>query len=178
MLAIVIIKYEHGVMMKFETLSTAHLVELLDFETRNRSWFESMIAPRDNRFYTKSGVKQHIEETETLMANNVFYAGVLLNDKGIVARANLKDIEDGTAFVGYRVCQKYLSLGLASRCLTELIEQASQMGLKTLKGQVLDNNPASGKVLEKQGFAIEERISNFYQLNGQSLDCLVYRKYL
>ena len=88
MLAIVIIKYEHGVMMKFETLSTAHLVELLDFETRKRSWFESMIAPRDNRFYTKSGVKQHIEETETLMANNVFYAGVLLNDKGIVARAN------------------------------------------------------------------------------------------
>ncbi len=164
--------------MNFETLSLSHQALLLDFESRNRSWFESMIAPRANRFYTKSGVKEHIEEAEAMMANNTFYAGVLLNDKGIVARANLKDIEDGTAFVGYRVCQKYLSLGLASRCLTELIEQASQMGLTTLKGQVLDNNPASGKVLEKQGFAIEERLPNFYQLNGQSLDCLVYRKYL
>jgi len=164
--------------MKFEALSQSHQRALLDFELNNRVWFESMIAPRDDGFYTKAGVVEHIEQTTEMMTNQQFFAGVLINEHGIVARANLKDISDGTAYVGYRVCQKHLSLGLASRCLSELIKQAYRMELKVLKAQVLDNNPASAKVLEKQRFAVEERLPDFFELKGKLLDCLVYKKYL
>jgi ribosomal-protein-alanine N-acetyltransferase len=164
--------------MKFEILSMRHLRPLLEFELNNRTWFESMIAPRAESFYSVLGVQQQIEDMLEGMSSNFLFAGVLMNDSAVVARANLKDISGGTAYVGYRVAESFLSKGLASRCLTELILKSQELGIQTLKAQVLDNNPASARVLEKQGFEVLETINDFCQHNGQLHHCTVYIKLL
>ncbi len=164
--------------MKFEVLSLEHTNALLEFELSNRAWFESMIAPRAETFYSLAGVRQHIAELNEAMLLNSSYSLVLVSKGVIVARANLKDITKETAYVGYRVSKSHLSQGFASRCLVELVVKAQQLAIKTLKAQVLDNNPASSKVLEKQGFSKQETITEFYQLNDQMHDCVVFSKQL
>lgn len=164
--------------MKFESLSINHLRPLLEFEVDNRVWFESMIAPRPSSFYCVSGVVQHIEDMLLGMSSNTLFSGVLMDGRRVVARGNLKDISEQVAYVGYRVAQDFLSQGLASRCLTELTIKAKQLGIHTLKAQVLANNPASARVLMKQGFEILETIDDFYQHSGQMHNCTVYIKLL
>lgn len=164
--------------MKFETLSMEHMRSLLEFELNNRLWFESMITPREESFYSLEGVIEHVESMVEGMSANVLYSGILTDGGKVLARGNLKDISDKTAYVGYRVGKAFLSNGLASRCLTELIIMAKRLGIDTLKAQVLDNNPASARVLEKQGFDVLETIPNFCQHNAQLHNCTVYIKLL
>ena len=164
--------------MKFEVVAAEHLTALYEFETENRVWFESVIAPRVDSFYSVSGVHEHIEQLVQGMAEQTLFATLLIHNNQVVARGNLKEIKEGEAYVGYRVGQAFLSQGLASLCLNHLIEKAKELGIHTLKAQVLNNNPASAKVLQKQGFECVKLIEQYYQLNGELLDCAEYRKHI
>jgi len=158
--------------MKFEILSRHHLKQLLDFELKNKSWFESLIEPRDIKFYSEKGVSQHIEMHIDNMNSGSAFCGVLVRNNTIVARGNLKDISSKEAFVGYRVSKQFVSQGLASFCLIELIKIAqNKFDIQVLKAQVLDNNPASKHILIKQGFEAVVNIPNFLTLNNKQLSC-------
>lgn len=163
--------------MIFETLTTKHVNLLFQFELENRAWFESLITARADDFYSESAVKAHIDHCirEEKLGKN--YSGLLINNGVIVARANLKDInkQDHTCAVGYRVAKNAIGNGYASFCLSELIEKAQVLySVKLLKAQVLDNNPASKKVLTKLGFQAFEHKVNFIELNGKKLNCTSY----
>lgn len=164
--------------MKFEPLTTEHVAALLDFELTNKAWFESVIAPRNDDFYSLQGVNKHIAETLEQVSKNTFFSGVMTDNGVIIARANLKDISTDLAYVGYRVGKDALSKGIATKCLVELINKAKKMGVRTLKAQVLTNNPASARVLEKQGFIEVETIENFCLINSQEFDCRIFSKTL
>lgn len=164
--------------MKFEPLTTEHLSALLDFELSNKAWFDSVIAPRNDDFYSVEGVSEHIDDIVQNVSKNTVFAGVMTDNGEIVARANLKDITDDSAYVGYRVSKDTLSKGVATKCLKELIDKAKKLGVTRLKAQVLNNNPASARVLEKQGFVKVETVAAFYQLNGESFDCWLFEKLL
>ena len=158
--------------MKFEILTRHHLKPLLDFELESKAWFESLIEPRANDFYSEQGVGEHIAEQINNMNLGTAYCGVLIQDNVIVARGNLKGIVDNKASVGYRVSKLFTSQGFASACLTELIKIAQhKFAIKMLYAQVLDNNPASQHVLEKQGFKVIGNKPNFITLNNQQLAC-------
>lgn len=162
--------------MKFEALSMAHAVQLYDFEMRNRKWFESLIEPRNGSFYSFSGVAEHIEFLTKQSARGLAYSMILMKGEAIIARANLKDIGGVSAYVGYRVDKDYVSQGIASLCLSELLEVGrNKYRLNDLKAQALDNNPASQRVLEKSGFQAVKTIPNFMTLNGQALSCKEYQ---
>ena len=161
--------------MKFEILSQQHAQQLFDFELDNKAWFESMIAPRGQAFYSKNGIYSHIEAQIKAMASGVSICGVLVKDDLIVARANLRDITAHKASVGYRVAQQFTSQGFASFCLSEIIAKAQALGIRTLEANVLDNNPASKHVLEKQGFKSFSYEPCFLTLNNQPLGCTKYQ---
>lgn len=164
--------------MNFEPLTKAHVSQLLDFELNNKVWFESLIAARDDDFYCLQGVTKHIEDSVHGMSNNTQFSAVMIDSGQIIARANLKDIAGSSASVGYRVGQNALSKGVATKCLIELIKTAKELAIKTLKAEVLTNNPASARVLEKQGFIKVETVAACYQLNGETFDCWVFQKSL
>ncbi|MGB0860440.1 MAG: GNAT family N-acetyltransferase [Pseudoalteromonas spongiae] len=158
--------------MKFETLNSSHSKQLLDFELENKAWFESFIAPRDADFYSNVGVSKHVAVLEATMRSKSGYSAVLIQNNAIVARANLKDITDDTAYIGYRVAKNMTSQGIASLCVAQLIKVAAQQfSLTTLRAQVLNNNPASERVLHKFAFQAASTHPDFLCLNGQSLAC-------
>lgn len=162
--------------MKFEVLSMNHVRQLLDFELENRSWFESLIEPRDNSFYSEQGVGNHIKSLICDMKNDTAYCGVLVYNNKIIARANLKDIAKQYAFVGYRVSKQFISRGCASYCLSQLIEVAiNKLGIKTLDAHVLENNPASKRVLEKYGFIEADSSIPFIIINNEKIACTCFR---
>jgi ribosomal-protein-alanine N-acetyltransferase len=161
----------------FEKLSDKHVDLLFQFELENREWFESVITPREDYFYTNSGVKMHIFDCVINMKLGTHYSGVLVRNNKIVARGNLKDIsvEDNNASVGYRVAEDSTGKGYASYCLAELIKIARNFySLNALEALVLDNNPASKTVLQKFGFNAEFHQANFMVLNGGELGCTTF----
>ena len=159
--------------MKFELLCKHHLKQLLRFELENRSWFESLIAPRGNAFYSEQGVSAHIEvEIDKVNSGNA-YCGLLIQNNEIVARANLRNICAKKAIVGYRVSKRFTSKGYASFCLAELVKIAKiEFGVQALEAKVLDNNPASKHILLKNGFKVIGNIPNFVTLNGKPQTCI------
>lgn len=48
--------------MRFESLNQTHVHKLYDFELQNRAFFENVIAPRGDGFYSIAGIKKHIEQ--------------------------------------------------------------------------------------------------------------------
>ena len=162
--------------MQLELLSEHHLKQLFDFELENRSWFESLIEPRDNDFYSEQGVEQHINAELDKVRSGSAFCGLLIKDNEIVARANLRDISSNKAYVGYRVSKRFISQGYASFCLASLVEIAQrEFSVQSLEAKVLENNPASKHVLLKQGFEIIGDIPDFITLNNTQIACTEFR---
>lgn len=158
--------------MELEKLATHHVNQLLDFELKNKQWFESLIEPRADDFYSIYGVTAHVDTLIQQMNAGTAFAALLIKNNRIVARANLKEISNDSAYIGYRVGKDFTGQGIASYCLSQLIKKAqNEIGLKRLKAQVLDNNPASARVLENFGFQAIATTPNFLTLNGQPFDC-------
>lgn len=165
--------------MQFEALTENHLSQLLQFELNNRQWFESIVEPRAAEFYSENGVAKHIKTQVKNMNAGLAYSAVLIKSNVIVGRGNLKSICDGKAFVGYRISEKHTSQGLGSYCLSELINTAKEkFEINVLEAEVLDNNPASRKVLVKQGFVAVEYIPNFLTMNDIDYGCTKFQRKL
>jgi ribosomal-protein-alanine N-acetyltransferase len=162
--------------MHIELLSKRHSKRLFHFELENRAWFESFIAPREENFYSKQGVIDHIRTEMDKVDCGTAFCGLLIKGNEIVARANLRDICTNKAMVGYRVAKRFTSQGCASFCLASLVNIGKrEFDVKSLEAKVLQNNPASKYVLIKQGFKIIGSVPNFITLDNKSLACTEFR---
>jgi ribosomal-protein-alanine N-acetyltransferase len=164
--------------MKFELLTNHYLSQLITFEYENRDWFESFIESRGDSFYGQKSIKKHLIDSVNEYTLGQKYPAVVVNEHHIMGRANLKNIclKSKTAEVGYRVAECYSGTGVASYSLKELIKVSKEkLALKSLNAIVLDNNPASARVLEKKGFEQVETISNFYNFLGDELSGTKYQ---
>ena len=59
---------------------------------------------------------------------------------------------DGVAEIGYSICAAWRGQGLAGKIIASLAEYAATKGVHTLRARTFETNPASIKVLLKQGF--------------------------
>ena len=129
---------------------------LLEFEVRNRQWFESHIEPRAPEFYSLQGVAEHIASClGGLGAANWHPMVIVDHQQRIVGRANLKSIDTaaGCAEVGYRIDQQAAGQGLATFALRRLIHEArNRWRLGQLVAFVYEQNLGSQKVLARCGF--------------------------
>lgn len=75
---------------------------------------------------------------------------------------NLIEAADGSAELGYRIAQKAAGQGLATAAVREVRElAAAQYELTTLHAKATMDNPASHRVLERNGFvAVSELTLN------------------
>lgn len=165
--------------MKFEILNENHRDQLFEFEVQNRNWFESLIAPRGDAFYSRTGVISHIAEISNLYRMGKTLPLVLLEEGKIVARANVKKVSlrNKTAEVGYRVSEQYTGNGIGSYCLSELIRLSRlKIGNLQLNAIVLENNPASRHILEKHSFHAIAFEPGYVQINGRTLGCTIMQR--
>lgn len=164
--------------MKLERLSEQHLNPLIKFEHDNRAWFERFIESRGNDFYQHSSISQHLSNCLQEYHAGTHYPAVVIDHQQIIARVNLKNIDLSLreAEIGYRVAEKYAGRGVISQAVNEIILLAkNELALNRLKALVLENNPASARVLEKQGFVKVKNDAGFFMHAGKKLRCSEYQ---
>lgn len=84
------------------------------------------------------------------------YAFVIVADDEVVGHITVKgvDRERGEAEIGYWIGRPFWGRGYASEAVRLVVAFAFEdLGLRRLYAHVLAHNPASGRVLEKAGFA-------------------------
>lgn len=165
--------------MKLQQLNKTHFEALHKFEVSNKDWFEQFVPPRPDSYSSFSGFQSATEQLliEQERGDSYFFVG--LDADSIVARANLVDVNCGTADVGYRVSGLAVGKGYATQALQQLVEYArKQLHLTQLTAKTTTNNHASIKVLEKVGFTQVVRDSNAFLFNGEKVSFVHFVKNL
>jgi [ribosomal protein S5]-alanine N-acetyltransferase len=115
--------------------------------------FASFISDRGDEFFGHFDEAYNGLLAEQEAGTCIFH--VLISEDGtVLGLFNLRDLEDGTAVLGYRVARAVAGRGVATAAVQELCEVAAQrFGLHTLRAATNLDNVASQKVLTKAGFA-------------------------
>lgn len=139
-------------MPELELIRQEHSPALLVFELENRSYFAASIPDRGDEFFAE--FEARFAQLLARQAAGTDYSHVLVADGGaVVGRVNLIEVADGSAELGYRIAQEAAGKGLATAAVREVRRRAAeQYGLTRLRARVTLDNPASRKVLERNGF--------------------------
>jgi [ribosomal protein S5]-alanine N-acetyltransferase len=137
---------------ELQRLRADHAAAVLAFELANRSYFATFISDRGDDFFDHFDDSYNELLAEQEAGTCIFH--VLVSEDGtVLGLFNLRDLEDGTAVLGYRVAQQATGHGVATATVQELCRVAAQQyGLRTLRAATNLDNVASQKVLTKAGF--------------------------
>ena len=150
---------------------------LLAFELENRDWFEQFVEARAADFYTPAGIMAHIQSNLADHQRRVMHPCLVLDDNEVlIGRANLRCINTltKTCDLGYRIGCAHIGHGVATLAVEQLKMLArKQWRLERMTAYVSIENPASIRVLEKNGFVkhglfpelsvIQERLHDCYE---------------
>lgn len=140
-------------MPELQRLSADHQAAVIEFEVANRSYFAAFISDRGDEYF------DHVAEREAeLLAEQetgeCAYHLLVDDDGTVLGRFNLRDIDDGSAVLGYRVARHVAGRGVATAAVEQLCRQAAAAGLHTIRAATSDANVASQRVLVKAGFVL------------------------
>ena len=154
---------------------------LLDFELRNRAWFESIINARSPSFYSAEGVAQAILKACAGRDEDRTYQYLVWSGARLVGRVNLYEIRREHYFcaeLGYRVARDESGRGVASKAVSLVLAEAfGPLGLWRVEAAVRPENPASIRVLERNGFVQFGRSRRAFQLQGVWHDRLLFERH-
>jgi len=148
------------------------------FETTHRHYFESWINARPEAFYTPEGFDQALQTAlQQQAADQAFHYLIWLGGE-LVGRINLTQVRRGSfqsASLGYRIAPTHSGQGLASDAVHAILKKAFQAhGLQRLEATARPENPASIRVLLKNGFHQFGHSRSSLQLHRQWFDLLYF----
>lgn len=170
--------------LQLHRLQASDLDELLDFERRERAHFETWVHPRPAAFYSREGVAAHLSEAISAAAADRAHA-FLIRAQGpgggrLVGRINLHRVQrehHGRAELGYRLAAQAQGRGWATAAVGLLLPIAfGELQLWRIEAVVRPGNPASARVLEKNGFQAWGRSRLSVELNGQWQDLVHFER--
>ena len=89
----------------------------------------------------------------------------------------LGDVNRKTAEIGYWLGEPFWGRGIATRALRETTIYAfANFDLERLQAHVYEWNPASARVLEKNGYTLEARLRRHVIKDGRIGDALLYAR--
>jgi RimJ/RimL family protein N-acetyltransferase len=98
----------------------------------------------------------------------------------LVGSISVERKDDGSQAIGeigYMILTPWWSQGIGTEATRQICEIAFQeLALEHIIGQVFPENVASARVLEKNGFRLEETIVGAVVKGGKAMDARVYRK--
>src|SRR6266567_3813931 len=135
-----------------QLLRLDHAPALLAFERENRAYFAASVPDRGDEFFAEFDTRY--AQLLAWQAAGTDYLHLLVAEGGeVVGRVNLTEVADGSAELGYRIAQKAAGQGLATAAVCKVRElAATEYRLSRLRARVTQDNPASRKVLEHNGF--------------------------
>jgi ribosomal-protein-alanine N-acetyltransferase len=138
--------------LQLQALGPEHAAAVFAFELANRSYFAASVSDRGDAFFDEFDERYAALLADRERRGDAYY--VRLDDDGsVLGRFNLYDIEDGAAWVGYRVAERATGRGVATAGVRELCAlAASEHGVHRLRAGTAVENLASQAVLAKAGF--------------------------
>ncbi|MEU0198860.1 MULTISPECIES: GNAT family N-acetyltransferase [unclassified Streptomyces] len=140
-------------MLTLERLRADHADALLAFERENRAYFARTVPDRGDAYFTPAGFAERHRALLAEQHARVCHFHVLLEDEVLVGRVNLMDAADGSAELGYRIGERASGRGVATAAVAQMCQlAAAEYGLTSLTARTTLDNPASMKVLARNGF--------------------------
>ena len=141
-------------MVTLEPLRADHADALLVFERENRAYFTRTVPDRGDAFFTAAGFAARLQALLGEQHARVCRFHVVLGEDGeLIGRVNLMDLVGGTAELGYRVGEQAAGRGVATAAVAQVCRlAATDYGLTSLTARTTLDNPASMRVLTRNGF--------------------------
>lgn len=148
------------------------------FEIAHRQYFESWINARPDSFYTPQGFEQAMQSALLLQAGDQAYHYLIWEDEQLVGRINLTQVRRAhfqSASLGYRIAPTHKGQGVASEAVQAVMQKAFHThGLQRLEATARSENPASIRVLVKNGFHQFGHSRSSIELHRQWFDLLYF----
>lgn len=148
------------------------------FETAHRQDFESWINARPDSYYTPDGFDVALQTALLQQSADQAYHYLIWEGDELVGRINLTQVRRAnfqSASLGYRIAPKHRGQGLASDAVQAVMQHAFQThGLQRLEATARPENPASIRVLLKNGFQQFGHSRASLQLHRQWFDLLYF----
>jgi RimJ/RimL family protein N-acetyltransferase len=88
-----------------------------------------------------------------------------------------EDVHRHVASIGYWIGEEFWGRGVMSEVVPAFVNHCfATLPLHRIYAEAYQNNPASARILEKAGFALEGRLRKNVIKDGQILDSLLYAK--
>ena len=162
--------------MDIRLLAATDAPALWDFETAHRAYFEQWVQARSARFYTAEGFAEEMEASLQRQQQDQAFHYLMWEGQRLAGRINLTQVRRPyfhSAALGYRVAPDCGGRGLASQAVAAALHQAfTTHGLQRIEAIARPENPASVRVLHKQGFVQFGHSRRSMELNGQWFDLL------
>ena len=160
--------------MRLRMLGPEDAEAMLALRVRNREHFLTGEPVHDEAFFTLEGqrkalraaAEQHAEGTRVLF-------GVVDDDGALAGYVALSQIFRGAfqnAYLGYAIDRDRTGRGLATAAVRAALEHAWAIGLHRVQANVIPENVASRRVLEKNGFRHEGRALRYLHIGGRWAD--------
>lgn len=161
--------------MQLKLLSINDTQALLEFETNNKTYFEQYVPPRPVGYFEFQSLHKIIADLSKEQTAGDCFLYLAYQDNKIIGRANLVNINQGTAELGYRLCQTATGQGQTTKIIASLIKIAkTSHHLSQINAHTTTNNIGSIRVLEKNNFKHINIQKNAATLNGKSLSFTYY----
>lgn len=148
------------------------------FETTHRQDFESWINARPDSYYTPDGFDLALQTALLQQSADQAYHYLIWKGDVLVGRINLTQVRRAhyqSASVGYRIAPQHRGQGLASDAVQAIMHKAFHThGLQRLEATARPENPASIRVLLKNGFQQFGHSRASLQLHRQWFDLLYF----
>ena len=162
--------------MHIRLLAATDAPALWAFETAHRSYFEQWVQARSAHFYTDEGFAEEMAACLQRQQQDQAFHYLMWEGEQLVGRINLTQVRRPyfhSAALGYRVAPDCGGRGLAGQAVAAVLQQAfTTHGLQRIEAIVRPENPASVRVLQKQGFVQFGHSRRSMELNGQWFDLL------
>ena len=151
---------------------------MLEFELKNRNFFEDMVPSRGNEYYNPDVFNKNLTALldEQFQGLSQFY--LIKDNKQILGRINLVDFDEYRkgCHLGYRIGQEHTKKGIASKALAILLESLTDTNIEVIKAKTTTNNIASQKVLKKSGFEkMVDTADEQFEINDRKVNFIFYK---
>ncbi|MCG7529961.1 GNAT family N-acetyltransferase [Psychrobium sp. MM17-31] len=123
----------------------------------------------------EASCRRYIDERANSELPKKQWFGVYVNDEisGVFAIKSID--ENGVAELGYWLSEHAHGHGVISRCVDYLAAHRADFGINSLEFHCLSKNIASISIAKKAGANYISTITDYFELDGQMQDLLVYR---
>lgn len=152
-----------------------HAQEILEFEIKNRDFFESVIPPRPNSYYDIENLNKIIKAIIDEQEQGLCYMYIIRNEEAdMVGRVNLYSIYRSIyqkAEIGYRIGKDFNGRGYATKAIGLACNKAfNEHKLHKIEAGTSVGNIGSQVALIKNGFQFVGRTRDVVKLHGKWVD--------